>query len=170
MKRNSPSRRRRDDYVTEQRRRLKAGKLFAKGCSQAEVARAMEVSRQTASRWHAAWTAGGTEALAGAGQTGRKRKLSGDELCRLQAILLAGARENGYETDMWTLKRITKVIRREFKVTYHCGHVWKVLRQLGWSCQRPERKARERNEEAIRRWVRYRWPRIKKRPATRKPC
>jgi aminopeptidase N len=55
---------------------------------------------------------------------------------------------------------------REFGVKYHASHVWKVLGQLGWSCQRPERKARERNEEAIRRWVRYRWPRIKKRRVT----
>ena len=108
--------------------------------------------------------------MAGAGRTGRKRKLSGDELCRLEAILLAGAPAQGYETDLWTLKRIAQVIWRQFGVTYHAGHVWKVLGQLGWSCQRPQRKARERNEDAIRRWVRYRWPRIKKRPARPGPC
>jgi transposase len=164
MKRNSPQRRSRSDYVTEQQRRLKAERLFRKGCSQAEIARQLGVSRQTACRWHAAWDSGGREALAGAGRTGRKPRLSGEQLCRLEAILLAGAPAAGYETDLWTLKRIAQVMRREFGVKFHVGHVWKVLGQLGWSCQRPERKARERNEEGIKRWVRYRWPQIKKRP------
>lgn len=170
MGRDSPKRRGRDDYVTEQRRRLDAAKLFRKGQPQAAVARQFSVSRQTASRWHAAWLAGGKEALAGAGRTGRKPKLSGEELCRLEAVLLSGAATQGYETDLWTLRRIAQVTRRAFGVTFHAGHVWKVLRQLGWSCQRPERKARERDEQAIRRWVRYRWPRIKKRPGGRTPC
>jgi transposase len=170
MKRNSPLRRRRNDYVTEQRRRVGAAALFRKGCSQAQVARRLGVSRQTTSRWHALWEAGGQPALAGAGRTGRKSKLSGEALCRLAALLLAGAPAHGYETDLWTLKRIAQVIRRECGVSYHPGHVWKVLGQLGWSCQRPERKARERNEDAIKRWLRYRWPRIKKRPVTAVRC
>jgi transposase len=108
--------------------------------------------------------------LRGADRTGRKRKLSGDDLCQLEACLLEGARAHGYDTDLWTLKRIAQLIRRRFKVSYHPGHVWKLLGQLGWSCQRPERRARERNEVAIRRWLRYRWPRIKKKPAKRLPC
>jgi transposase len=164
MKRISTLRRRRNDYAAEQQRRVGAAELFRKGCSQAQVARQLGVSRQTASRWHALWEAGGRKALAGAGRTGRKCRLAGDELCRLEAILLAGASARGYETDLWTLKRIAQVIQSEFAVSYHPGHVWKVLRQLGWTCQRPEQKARERNEDAIQRWVRYRWPRIKKKP------
>jgi len=167
MKRNSQ---RRMDYATEQQRRLRAGGLFGKGCSQAAVARRLGVSRQTASRWHRAWQTGGKKALAGVGGTGRKPKLSGDQLCRLEAALLAGARAYGYDTDLWTLKRIARVIRREFKVSYHPSHVWKVLGQLGWSCQRPEKRARERNEKAIARWLRYRWPQIKKRPASPGRC
>jgi transposase len=158
------------DYVTEQQRRLKAGRLFSEGRSQAEVVHSLGVSRQSASRWFAAWLVGGNKALVGAGRTGRKRKLSGDELCRLEALLLAGAPAQGFETNLWTLKRIAQMVRREFGVTYHAGHVWKVLGQLGWSCQRPECKARERNEASIQRWVRYRWPRIKKKPAKRNPC
>ena len=149
---------------------MKAGQLFGRGCSQAEVARRLGVSRQAASRWQTAWKEGGKHALAGPGRTGRKPRRSSKKLCRLEAILLAGAPAAGYETDVWTLKRIAQVIRREFGVTLHVGHVWKVLGQMGWSCQRPERKACERNEEGIRRWVRYRWPRIKKRPGTRNLC
>jgi transposase len=167
MKRNSLGRK---DYATEQRRRLKAGRLFAGGLAQATVARRLGVSRQTASRWQQWWRSGGVVALRGAGRTGRKSKLSRDELCRLEACLLAGPRCYGFETDLWTLKRIARVIRRVFRVAYHPCHVWKLLGQLGWSCQRPERRARERNQEAIGRWLRYRWPRIKKRPVTRRPC
>jgi transposase len=89
---------------------------------------------------------------------------------QLEAILLAGAPASGYETNLWTLKRIRQVIRRTFRVTFHVGHVWKVLGQLGWSCQRPERRARERNDAAIRRWIRYRWPQIKKSPADEIPA
>lgn len=170
MKRNSLERRSRSDYGTEQRRRLKAATLFQRGCSQADVARRLGVSRQAASRWHASWMAGGKEALAGAGRTGRQRKLSGEQLSQLAEILLAGAAAAGYETDLWTLKRIAQVIHRQFGVRLHVGHVWKVLGQLGWRCQRPQRQARERNDEAIRRWVRYRWPQIQKKPAKPAPC
>lgn len=164
------TRRSRQDYGTEQRRRLDAAMLFRERKPQAEVARTLRVSRQAVSRWHATWVAGGKQALAGAGRTGRKPTLSGDQLCQLKAILLAGAPAAGYETDLWTLKRIARVIRREFGVKFHVGHVWKVLGRLGWSCQRPERKARERDEERIRCWVRYSWPRIKKKPGKTDPC
>jgi transposase len=155
----------RTDYATEQRRRVSAARLFEQGLTPAAVSRVLGVSRQAATRWHQAWRTGGVKALRGAGRTGRSAKLAGDKLCRLEATLLAGAKASGYRNDLWTLKRIADVIRRRFQVTYHIGHVWKVLGQLGWSCQRPVGRARERNEEGIRRWLRYRWPRIKKRPA-----
>lgn len=158
------------DYATEQGRRLKAGRLFGQGQSQADVARELGVSRQTASRWHHAWTSGGTAALRGAGRTGRRCQLSGDALRRLAALLLEGAQAHGYDTDLWTLERIAELVDRQFGVSYHPGHVWKLLGGLGWSCQRPERRARERNEASIRRWLRRRWPGIKKRPALRTAC
>lgn len=167
MKRNSHGRM---DYATEQARRLRAGRLFVRGCAQAAVARRLQVSRQSASRWYHAWRNGGETALRGAGRTGRPRKLLGDELRLLEAYLLEGARAHGYATELWTLKRIAQLIRRQFRVTYHPGHVWKLLEQLRWSCQRPARRARERNEAAIRRWLRYRWPRIKKKRAKPTRC
>lgn len=167
MKRNSSGR---TDYATEQARRLKAAKLYALGHVQATVVHRLGVSRQTASRWQQLWQAGRETALRGAGRTGRKSKLNGDQLCRLEACLLVGPRSYGFETELWTLKRIAQVVGREFQVSYHPCHVWKLLGLLGWSCQRPERRARERNEQSIRRWVRYRWPQIKKRPVTPTLC
>ena len=158
------------DYVAEQARRIEAGRLFAQGSSQAEVARQLGVSRQSASRWFRLWKANGSEGLRGAGRTGRKRQLSEEELRRLEAGLIQGPQAQGYETNVWTLQRIASVIEKLFGVSYHPGHVWKLLRQLGWSCQRPERRAAERDETTVRRWLKYRWPRIKKKRATRGPC
>jgi transposase len=158
------------DYATEQARRIEAGRLFAQGLSQAEVARQLGVSRQSASRWFRLWKANGSEGLRGAGRTGRKRQLSEEELRRLEAVLIQAPQAQGYETNLWTLQRIASVIEKLFGVSYHPGHVWKLLRQLGWSCQRPERRAAERDETTVRRWLKYRWPRIKKKRATRGPC
>lgn len=158
------------DYAAEQARRIEAGRLFAQGLSQAEVARQLGVSRQSASRWFRLWKANGSEGLRGAGRTGRKRQLSEEELRRLEAVLIQGPQAQGYETNLWTLQRIANVIEKLFGVSYHPGHVWKLLRQLGWSCQRPERRAAERDETTVRRWLKYRWPRIKKKRATRGPC
>ena len=167
MKRNLH---RRMDYATEQARRIEAGRLFARGLSQAQIVCRLGVSRQSASRWFHLWKANGSEGLQGVGRTGRKRRLSDADLCRLEALLLEGPEAQGYETNLWTLKRIARVVKRQFGVCYHPGHVWKLLGRLGWSCQRPERRARERNETTIRRWLKYRWPRIKKKRATREPC
>jgi transposase len=154
------------DYAKEQSRREGAAPLFAAGLSQADVCRQLGISRQTASRWWHTWKAGGAEALRGVGRTGRRRKLSEEQACQLNAYLLEGAKAHGYATELWTLRRIAAVVRRRFRVTYHPGHVWKLLGTLGWSCQRPEHRARERDDAAIRRWLKHRWPKIKKRPAT----
>jgi transposase len=70
---------------------------------------------------------------------------------------------NGFDTDLWTLERVAVVITQLTGVRYHPGHVWVILRRrLGWTLQRPERRASERDEEAIQRWVTQEWPRIKK--------
>jgi len=85
---------------------------------------------------------------------------------KLEEVLLKGARAAGFPTDLWTLVRVTEVIEREFGVQYHPGHVWYILRDMGWSCQKPERRARERDEEAIKQWREKGWAQVKKKPAT----
>ena len=84
---------------------------------------------------------------------------------RLEALLLEGPEAHGFPTPLWSCPRVARLIGDEFGVRYHEGHVWKILRALGWSPQRPVGKARERNEEAIRGWQRKTWPAIKKKPA-----
>jgi transposase len=156
------------DRQAFERIRLQAGELVAAGRSQAEVAYQLGVSRQNVSRWHALWRAGGSEALRSAGPTGHTPRLSHPQLEAVHQTLRQGARAHGFDTDHWTLERIATVIEQVTGVTYHPGHVWKRLRRrLGWRLQRPARRAIERDEQAIQRWVESDWPRIRqKRPPT----
>jgi transposase len=154
-------RRRRDFEALEQRRR-EAAKLFAKGVRQAEVARRLDVSRQSVSRWFRAWQQEGEPGLAGAGRAGRLPRLSAEQRERVDAELRRGPGAQGYETQLWTLARVAEVIERTTGTRYHPGHVWRLLREMGWTRQRPGRRAAERDEQEIARWVKEEWPRIKK--------
>lgn len=143
-------------------RRTQAARLFAQGATQAHVARSVGVSRVSAMRWYRTWRKGGRSALAVARRLGRPVRLSKGQLARVERLLLKGPAANGYTTDLWTLPRMARVIERETGIQYHPGHVWRVLRGLGWSLQKPAKQARERDEEAIRSWKRRSWPRLKK--------
>jgi len=107
------------------------------------------------------------EALKARVHPGRPSRLRPHQKEALRQILLRGPKAAGFSTDLWTLKRVAEVIGREFGLQYHPGHVWYILRDMGLSCQKPERRARERDEEAIRRWRKEEWPRIKKKRAAR---
>jgi transposase len=151
-------------------RRLQAAELFAQGRTQAEVARELGVSRQSAHVWHTRFTQGGMDALRSRGPTGPDPRLSAAQLTKIEQALLQGARANGFDTDLWTLERVAVVITQLTGVRHHPGHVWSILRhRLGWTLQRPERRASERDEEAIARWVQQEWPRIKKGPPQNRP-
>jgi len=109
---------------------------------------------------------GGLEALKAKPHPGRPARLSREQKKQLVQVLLKGTQAAGFATDLWTLARVAKVIEREFGVGYHPGHVWYILRDIGWSCQKPERRARERDEAAIEQWRTEEWPEAKKRRAT----
>lgn len=143
---------------------MRAADLFAKGVSQADIARELGVAHQTVSDWHEKWLVGGRRALRGAGRAGRPPKVSDVELEKVERALRKGPKAHGYPTELWTLARVAEVIEEVTGVRYHPGHVWRVLRQMGWSRQRPARQATERDDEAIERWVNERWPRVKKTP------
>lgn len=158
------------DFEGMEKRRLRAADMFEQGLSQAEVARRLGVSKQSALRWQRTWAQGGKEALKSAGRAGRLPRLSGGQLRQLEEALLAGPLAAGYRTEVWTLPRIAELIRRRFGVSYHQGHVWWVLRQMGWSCQRPATRAKERDEQAIQGWLKQKWPKIKKGRAKAAPA
>lgn len=159
----------RRDFKGLERRRLRAARMFEDGATQADVVHRLGVSRTTASRWWQAWQAEGREGLRAAGRAGRKPRLSAAELASVEQALREGPGAHGYATDLWTLPRIRDVIERVTGVRYHEGHVWRVMRGLGWSLQKPTTRARERDEEAICRWVRKRWPQLKKTPHAGEP-
>ena len=127
----------------------------------AGVARTFGVSAQAASVWYRRWRQGGEAALRGAGRAGRRPRLSAAELDAVDQALRKGPEAFGFDTDRWTLARIAAVIQRLTGVGYHPGHVWRLLRGLGWSLQRPARRATERDDAAIARWRAEEWPRVK---------
>ena len=148
---------------------MAAAALFEQGCAQADVVRACQVSRQTASRWYGDWQKRGRAGLRAAGRAGRKPRLSASQVAAVEAALLRGPTAHGYATELWTLPRIARVIQRVCGVRYHPGHVWRLLGRMGWSCQKPARRAKERDEAAIRHWVKHRRPRVKKKPGPETP-
>jgi transposase len=152
------------DFTELEQRRFEGLKLLRQGFNQSEVARRVKVCPQTVSRWAKAVSEDGARALRAAGRAGRKPLLDEKQRERLVARLLEGPEKLGYETPLWTCERVAHLIEQEFGVRYHAGHVWKLLRQLNWSPQRPAGRALERNEEAIVEWKRKTWPAIKKKP------
>jgi len=147
---------------TLEKRRRKALGLLKEGLSLSRVATIVGASVPSVWRWKQAYDRGGVKALAAKAVPGRPRKLDLKECRRLVKILVSGAVASGFPNEVWTLRRITQVIEKEFGVEYHPSHLWRVLQRLGWSCQVPERRAIQRDEEAIELWKKHRWPAIKK--------
>ena len=164
-KRRLPGPRR--DFAAMEERRMQAAELFEQGgTSQAEIARLVGVSHQTVSDWHDVWEQGGKDALRAAGRAGRLSRLSDVQLAAVEAALEKGPRANGFPTELWNLARVAEVIEKVTGLSYSQSQAWRILRdRLGWSHQRPARRALERDDEAIERWVKQRWPKVKKTPA-----
>lgn len=151
------------DLQALEQRRLKGARLLAKGVAQAEVARRCEVSRQTVSAWARMLEEDGRAGMK-ARPLGRPRQLSDAQCAELSKLLLGGAIAQGFATELWTLPRVAKLIRERFGVRYSTGHMWHLLRRMGFSCQKPARRATQRDEAAIQRWKNKRWPALKKTP------
>lgn len=149
--------------VLEQRR-LQAIALLNKGLQPVDVARRIGVDRRSVRRWNATYKRDGTDGLKATTATGRPAKLNVKQRKQLERCLLQGPRTVGFSTDLWTCPRVAKVIRNEFDIDYHVDHIGRILHGLGFSPQKPERRAIERDEASIQRWVRYTVPHIKKKP------
>lgn len=147
----------------EQRRR-KAIALLEQGHRNNEVARLVGASAGTLCDWKKAYQTLGEAFFEAHSPPGRKPGLSDKQIARLQTMLLKGPRKHGYLTDLWTLQRIAEVIDKHFGIAYDPSSVWHILQRMGWSCQKPENKAREQNPEAVAQWRQTDWRRIKKSP------
>lgn len=138
--------------------RRRALRLLEWGWPQARVAEHLGVARSTVCTWKRR----AAEVGEAAASTGRPGKLNEIALQRLAQTLKGGATAAGFATDLWTLTRIAEVIREQTGQRYTESGVWRLLKRLGFSCQRPTGRARECDEAAIRRWKRKRWPELKK--------
>jgi transposase len=150
-----------------EQRRKQAIALLEQGMRPAKVAKAVGTSRASVTRWRQAYEEGGEQGLAAQPHPGRTPKLTEKQRQRLGKLLLQGPRKHGFGTELWTLTRVAEVIAVRFGVEYDPSQVWRILRAMSWSCQKPERRAREREEAAIVSWRQKHWPRIKKRPKKR---
>lgn len=145
-----------------EKRRRQAIRMLKAGKNLSAAARAVGSSVSSVFRWFRTYRKRGLKGLKPRPTPGRPPKLTPADKRRLAQLLLKGPLELGYRTDLWTLKRVSKVIDTHFAIDYHPCHVWRILQDMGWSCQKPERRALQRNEAAIERWKREKWPHIKK--------
>ena len=141
--------------------RLQAAQLFTAGVPAAQVAAQLEVSEKSAYAWRRAWRSGGCDALRSKGPSGQAPRLTERQLARLEHILDVGPAAAGFADQRWTLARVAKVIARRFHVRYSLKGVSLLLHRRGWTVQVPKHQAAERDEAAITRWRRYRWPAVK---------
>lgn len=134
-------------------RRLEGGRLLEEGRSQSEIARELGVSKSTVSQWKKVLTQAGVEGLKARVSGGRPARLDKRGKQRLLEELGKGARAHGYDDERWTLVRMAEVLRKTQGVSYDPDHLSVVMRRLGWSVQRPQSKAIERDEERIQTWL-----------------
>ena len=148
-------------HMLEKRRRL-AVRLLKQGRTYRSVAQELNASLSSVVRWHQTYQQKGRGGLKPTPNTGRPPRLSEQQKKTLVHVLVNGPLKAGYSTDLWTLKRIGQVVQQRFRVRYCTGNLWNLMNGLGWSCQKPQKRAKERREEAIRYWKHHVWPHIKK--------
>jgi transposase len=144
-------------------RRLRALELKERGWKQTQIADALGVTEGAVSQWMKRAREEGVEGLRHKPPPGATPRLSEDERAKLPELLAQGAEAHGFRGEVWTCERVATVIRREFGVSYHPAHVSRVVRALGLSLQKPQRRAEQRDEEAIDNWKEKKWPSLKKR-------
>ena len=154
-----------------ERRRRRGLALVQQGYSLHAVARRLSCHASSVMRWHDAFARGGRRALRprsprkatrqGEPAPGRPPRLTRRQKARLVACLARGPLAQGYPTDLWTTLRVAQLIRRVFGVRYHRDHVGKLLHALNWTCQKPQKRATQRDEAAIQAGKRRDWPRLK---------
>ncbi|MCC6661456.1 MAG: transposase [Phycisphaerales bacterium] len=143
-------------------RRLRAAELLSQGKGTSAVARLVGVTPSCVSKWKKALLRRGPEGLRARPHPGRKPRLNAVQKRRLEALLKKGAVAAGYDSELWTCRRVRDLIGKTQGVWYDFNHVGRILHALGFSVQKPEARARERDDRAIARWRKKDWPRIKK--------
>ena len=152
-----------------ERRRLRAIELLQRNIPVHVVAERLGVDRRSVRRWKRAHRSAGRAGLRARPAPGRPPKLSAAQRQRLARLVVAGPEAAGYRTGLWTCRRIVDLIRQHFDVVYHPDHVGRLLRACGFSPQRPQPRAKERDDQRVREWVQGDWTKVKKTPPPRRP-
>lgn len=153
--------------LEERRRKIVA--FLKRNLSLHEIARRIGCHASSVLRWRNAFRSKGPDGLKAKPASGRPPRLSSQQQQRLVCLLAQGAVAHGYRTELWTTQRIAALIEQRWGVRYHRNHVGKLLHRVGWSHQKPERRAIERDEAAIQTWKQTVWPRVKKTPRGGQP-
>ncbi len=146
----------------KEQRRLFAAEDFARGMKAADVARKYNVHRSSASRWKRDFEEEGKKGLASQKGSGRPTKLSDQQKVTLADFLVEGAQKYGFETDLWTSKRVVKLIKKEFGINYHFNHIPKLLHALDFRPIKPAKQAAEKDENKKKEWLKTTWVKLKK--------
>ena len=152
-----------------EKRRRRAIALLKASQTYRAVAAKVGASLSSVVRWYRAYRTQGSKGLRSKPTPGRPPRLSESQKQKVLQLLVKGPLKAGYATDLWTLQRIAKLIAGHCGVRYSIANVWKLMAAWNWSWQKPERRALERDEEAIARWKKSTWPRIKKSPKAGSP-
>jgi transposase len=147
-------------------RRRKALALVDDGLSLNEAARRLGCPASSVMRWRDQRDKEGDSVFTVRASPGRPSRLNDRQKKAIGSIILKGAIAAGYRTELWTTSRVAEVIEKRFGISYDRNHVGRILHAIGLSCQKPDRRALERNEERIEQWKSEEWPRIKKTPKT----
>jgi transposase len=145
-------------------RRLRALELKERGWKQTHIADALGVTEGAVSQWMKRAREEGVEGLRHKPPPGATPRLSEYERAKLPELLAQGAQAHGFRGEVWTCERVATAIQREFGVSYHPAHVSRLLKALRQSLQKPQRRANQRDEEAIEHWKEKKWPSLKKGP------
>jgi len=143
-------------------RRQRAIALLRSGLSYRRVAKLLDCSLSSVERWQHTYKEKGMRGLWSKPIPGRCPKITRGQKRILLRHLRKGSLAAGYPTELWTLKRIAREIGHLFGIRYHVNHVWRLMHAWNWSCQKPAKKAREREEQQIQDWKDRVWPHIKK--------
>src|SRR2546425_1526245 len=145
-----------------ERRRVRAIDLLERDLPVHVVAERLGVDGRAVRRWRRAHGGQGRAGFRAGRAWGRPRKLTAAQRRQWARLVVAGPEAAGYATSLWTCRRIVDVIRHRFKVVYHPDHVGRLLRACGFSPQRPQPRAKERDDRRVREWIQRDWTRGKK--------
>ena len=147
--------------------RLHAIILNMEGKTAPQIADILKIHRSKVSIWLRNWQETGMDGILEGHRSGRPPAMSDAQRQELADILDSGPVAYGFSSGVWTSPMVTRVIKEEFSITYNPAHVSRILHDIGFSVQRPKKTLAKADKTVQSRWVRYKYPSIKKKPGAK---